>query len=74
MYDQEWGTAAVHRIFAEDEYIDDGFVAWEEIATLYEPLPAIVRALLCLDRRSHGLVVVWNQVIELMVTKGTCFA
>lgn len=77
-YDRYLGTIVVQRIFADDMYIEDGFVAWEDIAALYESLPSmlsgIVRGLLCPDRRSHGLAVGWGLVIEKMMTEGTCDA
>ncbi|XP_059070465.1 receptor-like protein 35 [Cryptomeria japonica] len=68
-------SSLVQRSFYEDEFIDDGSIAWEEIAALYEPLPAvlsgIVGELLCPDRRSHGLAVGLGQVIKMMITEGT---
>ncbi|GLJ53604.1 hypothetical protein SUGI_1143530 [Cryptomeria japonica] len=77
-YDRSWGTLVVQRFFDEDVFIDDGSIAWEEIATLYEPLPVVVSGivggLLCPDRRSHGLAVGWGQVIEMMIIEGTRFA
>ncbi|XP_059070503.1 protein MAIN-LIKE 2-like [Cryptomeria japonica] len=78
IYDRYWGTLAVQRFFDEGVFIDDGSISWEEIATLYEPLPAvlsgIVGGLLCPDRCSHGLAIRWEQVIEQMITEGTQFA
>lgn len=74
-YDHQLGIATIERIFVEDVYIEDGFMAWEDIEALYEPLPAvlsrIVGGLLCPDRHSHGLATGWGQVIEQMVTEGT---
>lgn len=68
----------MQRFFDEDVFIDDGSIAWEDIVALYEPLPAvlsgIVGGLLCPDRRSHGLVIGWGQVIEQMMMEGTQFA
>ncbi|XP_059064182.1 uncharacterized protein LOC131856415 [Cryptomeria japonica] len=75
-YDRHLGTTTIERIFADDVYIEDGFVAWEDIAALYEPLPSvlagIVGGLLYPNRHSHGLAVGWGQVQ--MVTKGTGYA
>lgn len=63
-YDRHIGTTTVQRIFIDDVYIEDGSIAWEDIATLYEPLPSvlagIIEGLLCPDRRSHGLVIGWG--------------
>lgn len=59
-------------------YIKDGSIAWEDIETLYEPLPSvlagIVGGLLCPDRHSHRLAIGWGHVIEKMMTEGTCYA
>ncbi|GLJ53770.1 hypothetical protein SUGI_1147540 [Cryptomeria japonica] len=41
-YDRSWGTLAVQRIFDEDVFIDDGSIAWDEIAALYESLLAVL--------------------------------
>lgn len=61
MYDHHLGTIVVQSIFAEDIYIEDGSMAWEDIVALYEPLPSvlkgIIEGLLCPDRHFHGLVV-----------------
>lgn len=52
-YDRHLGTIALRRIFSKDIYIEDGSMASEDIAALYEPLPlvlaGIVLDLLCLD-------------------------
>ncbi|XP_059066945.1 uncharacterized protein LOC131044898 [Cryptomeria japonica] len=64
-YDRHLGTIVVQRIFADNVLIEDGSVAWEDIAALYEHLPSvlsgIVGGLLCPDRRSHRLIVDWGQ-------------
>lgn len=56
-YDCPLGTVVIHRIFGKDIYIEDGFVAWEDIAVLCEPLPSILEGIiggfLCPNRCSN---------------------
>lgn len=78
-YDRVMGEAVVCQVFPYPELeVYDGCIPWEDMADLYEPLPivlsSIVGGLLCPDRRLHGIIVSWGQVIEQMVREGTRYA